>query len=67
MATTDNSQIDHDVCHDDNQSQALEQIVSENDPLLYHEVSMYRFSSKLKSRFKRIACLRSKPAILLVI
>ena len=67
MATAEKSQIDHDVCHDGNQSQALEQVVSENDPLLYHEVSTYRFRRKLTSKFKRIACLRSKPVILLLI
>ena len=67
MAATDNSQIDHDVCHDCNQSQTLEQIVSESGLLLYHGVSPYRFSSKLKSRLKRIVCLRSKPATLLLI
>ena len=67
MATTDKSQIDHDVCHDGNQSRTLEQVVSESDPLLHHEVSVYRFSGKLKSKFKRIGCLRSKPVILLLI
>ena len=33
MATADNSQIDYDLNHDGNQSQTLEQVVSENDPM----------------------------------
>ena len=64
MATADTSQI---VCHDGNQSHTLEQVVSESDPLLKHEMSVYRLSSILTSRYKRMACLRSKPAILLLI
>ena len=66
MATTDMPQIDHVVYDDGNQSQTLKQVVSESDPL-YNEPSTYAFSSKLKLRFNRIACLRSKSVILLLL
>lgn len=67
MATTDMPQIDHVVYDDGNQSQTLKQVVSESDPLSYNKPSTYTFSSKLKLRFKKIACLRSKSVILLLL
>ena len=67
MATTDMPQIDHVVYDDGNQSQTFTQAASESDPgpLLYNEP--YAFSSKLKLRFKKLACLRSKSVILLLL
>ena len=65
MATIDKSEIQvRDAVHDSNQSHSLYQVVGEKTQLLHHGSELC--CSHLKSKFKRIVCLRSKPAILLL-
>lgn len=70
MATVDECQIqvlssanDHN-----NQFHARDQVVDESADLLHHKMYEYRSCCSLfKSKFKRITCLKSKPAMLLLV
>ena len=69
MATVDKSQIE--VCGvvcNNYQSHPLDQVITEDSPLVHRNVNDHALCCvRLKSRFKRSACLKSKPVLLLLV